>query len=412
MNNQIIENIKLAENLLRSTTAKQRESALQILAEKLQENKEVILTANNKDLDAVATKKDAAFIDRMTFTDTNFQAMIDGVLQVKKLDDIIGVSYDQKTQDSGIKTKKMRVPIGAILMIYESRPNVTIDAAALAIKSGNVIILKGGSETNTTNSALAKVIHDSLDDAGLPPESIQVITDNARETTTELLKRNDVIDLLIHRGSRKLLEFVEANSKIPLLMHLEGNCHTYIDSSADKAMAIKVAINAKTRRYGICGATEKIIIHEKVAREVLPELANQLREHSVEIRADDKARKIIDSTISATEADWSEEYLAPIIAIKIVSSLDEAIEHINTYGSAHTDAIIASDQKSIDKFVEQVDSSSVLVNTSTQFADGFMYGLGAEIGISTGKLHARGPVGLEGLTTYKWVVESDGNIRS
>ncbi|MBP6880516.1 glutamate-5-semialdehyde dehydrogenase [Candidatus Saccharibacteria bacterium] len=410
---QIIEGVETAKKVISISELNIRNNCLQSIIKNLTSHEQELLAANKKDVTAARNNdKPDAFIDRLTLDHNRIVAMSDGVSKIIDLPDPLGIRRDETTQVSGITTSKISIPIGTILMIFESRPNVTIDAASLALKSGNVIILKGGSETNNTNKVLAKVIEQSLAENDFPESSVQVITENSRELSAELLKRDDAIDLVIPRGSRRLLEHIQETSKIPTLLHLEGNCHTYIDSCADHKIAVEIALNAKTRRYGICGATEKILIHKQIAHDVLPELANKLIEKGVEIRGDATTQGIIKTVKSATEQDWSEEYLAPIVAIKIVDSLDQAINHINKYGTGHTDAIITEDKMSADTFIKQVDSSSVMVNTSTQFADGFEYGLGAEIGISTGRLHARGPVGLEGLTTYKWVVHSNGAIRN
>ncbi len=408
----IIKQAKQARQAIASKTAGDRRAALLQLAKTLQQQKAQVLAANQKDIaQTKAAGRDDAFLDRMTLTDDRYEGMIASVRQVAELPDILGERFDIAKQPSGITTSKLRIPIGTLLMIYESRPNVTIEAASLAIKSGNVIVLKGGSETVLTNVALDSAIAKALQAASYPEHAVTVLTKDARDITEQLLNRDDAIDLVIPRGSKRLLIYIKNTSKIPTLLHLEGNCHIYIDEHADQDMAINVAVNAKTQRFGVCNTLESLLIHESVAEQVLPEIAKQMAAKDVELRGDAEARALVKDIKPATEADWSTEYLAPILSIKIISSVQEAIDHINKYGSGHTDAIITNDQKTTDQFVNQVDSSSVLVNTSTRFADGFEYGLGAEIGISTGKLHARGPIGIEGLTTYKWVVTSDGAVR-
>ncbi len=396
-----------AKTTLAMSNSTQRNLALQQLAKTLMSEKEAILAANAQDVETAQAGRHEAFLDRMTLTDTRFDAMAAGVEHVADLPDILGSIYNTDRQASGITTSKMRVPIGVLLMIYESRPNVTIDAAALALKSGNAIILKGGRETAQTNTTLVAAIQRALQAASLPAGSVQVLIDTSHDTVAELLLRDDAIDLVIPRGSRRLLEFVRGRCKIPLLLHLEGNCHTYIDSNAVTDMAIRIVLDAKTQRSGTCNATESLLIHrDKV--DMVPVLVEELAARGVEIRGDEQVQKLVKLAKPAAKDDWSKEYLGPIISIKVVDSLAAAIAHINKYGSQHTDAIITEDQTAADTFLRQVDSASVLHNTSTRLADGYEYGLGAEIGISTGKLHARGPVGLEGLTTYKWIVHSNG----
>jgi glutamate-5-semialdehyde dehydrogenase len=408
----IIEAAAQAKAGLARRTAVDRTRLLQAVVAQLKLDKADILAVNAQDVQEAAqgTLRDAD-IDRMTLTPARYDDMLRSVEQIAGLEDIIGTRYDKQYQASGITTSKMRVPIGIILMIYESRPNVTIDAAALAIRTGNVIILKGGKEVAATNKALHESLVKAMQTCDFPPASVIAITDQAREMTTALLKHDETIDLVIPRGSRKLLEFVQANTVIPALLHLEGNCHVYIDAKADQDMALKLAVDAKTQRFGTCNTAESILVHQAIAPAIIPELCAKLSGRDVEIRGDQQVCELFKAAKPATEADWSNEYLAPIVSIKVVDDLDEAIRHINTYGSGHTDAIVTEDQASAERFLAEVDSSSVMHNTSTRLADGFEYGLGAEIGISTGKLHARGPVGQEGLTTYKWIVESDGVTR-
>lgn len=387
-------------------------TALRNLIAELNGDKLKILQANEQDLQLAKAQKDDAFVDRMTFTSTRFNAMVESVKQVAELSDIIGQVFERRELPSGITVEKMRIPIGTILMIYESRPNVTIDAASLAIKTGNKIILKGGSEISKTNDALAKIIAKALSSAGLPKESVRVISSNGREEVKRLLANDSEIDLVIPRGSRRLLEFVKNNTTIPTLLHLEGNCHVYVDLSAQKEMALSIVMDAKTQRYGVCNTAESLLVHRDIAEDFLPQIAERLSEAGVEIRGDKRVQKKVKNSKLARESDWSTEYLAPIISVKIVDSLDEAINHINKYGSGHTDSIVTENKNNAERFLREVDSSSVMHNTSTRLADGFEYGLGSEIGSSTGKLHARGPVGQEGLTTYKWIVKSDGITKS
>jgi glutamate-5-semialdehyde dehydrogenase len=305
----------------------------------------------------------------------------------------------------------MRVPLGVVGIIYESRPNVTIDAASLCLKSGNATILRGGSEAIQSNQAIADCISQGLSKVGLPEAVVQVVNTTDREAVGELITMTESVDVIVPRGGKSLIERISADARVPVIKHLDGNCHVYIDDHADLQKALAIALNAKTHRYGVCNAMESLLVAESVAKTVLPELAALYSEKDVELRGCDKTREIIASAISASEEDWSLEYLAPILSIKVVAGLDEAIEHINNYSSKHTEAIITEDQDRANRFIRQVDSSSVMVNASTRFADGFEYGLGAEIGISTDKIHARGPVGLEGLTSQKWVVYGDGQIR-
>ncbi len=408
---EIITKAQQAKQTLATVDSKTRNTFLTELARILTDQRQPVLDANMADVESARNDRDDAFIDRMTLNDQRYEAMIESVLEVSKQDDIIGKMFDEKIQASGITTAKMHIPLGVILMIYESRPNVTIDAASLALKSGNVIILKGGSETKRTNEALEKIIKAALDEASLPEGCIQVLTEDTRKITSELLGRRGDIDLVIPRGSKRLLKYVDDTSSIPTLLHLEGNCHMYIDKEVDASMAVKLVLNAKTQRLGTCNTLESLLIHSDSV-DLLPEIITSLTKKSIEIRGD-KSVQALDSRVkAATKDDWSCEYLDAIISVKVVESLDEAIAHINTYGSGHTDAIITNDQDAADEFIRRVDSASVLHNTSTRFADGYEYGLGAEIGISTGKLHARGPVGVEGLTTYKWVVSSDGVSRN
>jgi glutamate-5-semialdehyde dehydrogenase len=337
--------------------------------------------------------------------------MIEGLHQVAELPDPVGELTDLGIRPSGIKLAKMRVPLGVIGIIYESRPNVTIDAASLCLKSGNATILRGGSEAIESNQAIANCIKLGLTDAGLPDTAVQVINTTDRAAVGKLITMTDYVDVIVPRGGKGLIERISADARVPVIKHLDGNCHVYIDDFADMDKAVAIAVNAKTHRYGVCNAMESLLVAESVAPKTLPLIAQIYTEKSVEMRGCASSCKILPSISAATESDWSEEYLAPIVAIKVVSGLDEAIDHINTFSSQHTESIITEDPARGQRFIAEVDSSSVMINASTRFADGFEYGLGAEIGISTDKIHARGPVGLEGLTSQKWVVFGDGQIR-
>lgn len=337
--------------------------------------------------------------------------MVEGLEQIIGLADPVGVITDLAYRPSGIQVGKMRVPLGVIGIIYESRPNVTIDAAALCLKSGNAAILRGGSEAINANQAIAECIRVGLREAGLPDTAVQVVETTDRAAVGELITHPEYVDVIVPRGGKGLIERISNDARVPVIKHLDGNCHTYIDDQADIAKAIKVAYNAKTQRYGTCNTTETLLVANAIAQQVLPELAAKYRDAGVELRGCEQVRSIVEGIQEATEADWGEEYLAPILAVKLVKDLDEAIDHINRYSSGHTEAIVTENYTRARQFLTEVDSSSVMVNASTRFADGFEYGLGAEIGISTDKIHARGPVGLEGLTSQKWVVLGDGHIR-
>jgi glutamate-5-semialdehyde dehydrogenase len=337
--------------------------------------------------------------------------MIEGLNQVAALPDPIGHVTDLQSRPSGIELGKMRVPLGVIGIIYESRPNVTIDAASLCLKSGNATILRGGSEAILSNQALASCINQGLLSAGLPSTAVQVIQTTDRDAVGELITMTDHVDVIIPRGGKGLIKRLIADARVPTIKHLDGNCHVYIDSDADHTKAINIAFNSKTHRYGVCNAMESLLIAESVALELLPKLAAKFTEKGVELRGCEQSIKILPSLNAAVEEDWSEEYLAPILAIKIVTGIDQAIAHINHYSSKHTESIVTENKDTSQQFLAEIDSSSVIVNASTRFADGFEYGLGAEIGISTDKIHVRGPVGLEGLTSQKWVVFGDGQVR-
>lgn len=389
-----------------------KNNALISIAKQLDANRSAVLAANKVDMDNGRNNGlNDALLDRLELNDERVNAMIEGLHQVAELPDPVGELTDLGTRPSGIKLAKMRVPLGVIGIIYESRPNVTIDAASLCLKSGNATILRGGSEAIESNQAIANCIKQGLTDAGLPDTAVQVINTTNRAAVGELITMTDYVDVIVPRGGKGLIERISADARVPVIKHLDGNCHVYIDDFADMDKAVAIAVNAKTHRYGVCNAMESLLVAESLAPKVLPLIAQIYAEKSVEMRGCSSSCKILPSISTATESDWSEEYLAPIVAIKVVSGLDEAIDHIHIFSSKHTESIITEDRARGQRFIAEVDSSSVMINASTRFADGFEYGLGAEIGISTDKIHARGPVGLEGLTSQKWVVFGDGQIR-
>ncbi len=393
-----------------------KDDALERMAAKLLENVERIAEANREDLEAGrAEGLTSAFLDRLALTEPVLARMAEGVRQIAKLEDPVGAVRDVKPRPSGILVGKMRVPLGVVAMIYESRPNVTIDAAALAVKSGNALILRGGHEAIRSNRVLADLVREALVEAGLPADVVQFIDSPDRALVGELIRARNYVDVLVPRGGKGLVARLTDEATVPMIKHLDGICHTYVDRDADLKMAVRVVDNAKTQRYSPCNATETLLVHEAVAFDFLPEIARIFHDKNVEMRCDALSRRIVEgvgmSAIDATEADWDTEYNAPVIAIKTVASLDEAIDFIEAHGSHHTDAIITENRTSAERFLREVDSASVMVNASTRFADGFEYGLGAEIGISTDKIHVRGPVGLEGLTNEKWIVLGHGEGR-
>ena len=389
-----------------------KNNALIAIAEQLDANRGTVLAANKLDIDNGRNNGlNDALLDRLELNNDRVDAMIEGLHQVAELPDPVGELTDLGTRPSGIKLAKMRVPLGVIGIIYESRPNVTIDAASLCLKSGNATILRGGSEAIESNQAIAHCISLGLTDAGLPNTAVQVINTTDRAAVGELITMTEFVDVIVPRGGKGLIERISADARVPVIKHLDGNCHVYIDDSADIDKAVAIAVNAKTHRYGVCNAMESLLVAKSVAAQVLPLIAEIYSEKSVEMRGCSESCKILPAISAASKSDWSEEYLAPIAAIKVVAGIDEAIEHINTYSSQHTESIVTEDTERGQQFIAEVDSSSVMINASTRFADGFEYGLGAEIGISTDKIHARGPVGLEGLTSQKWVVFGDGQIR-
>ena len=386
--------------------------ALKEMAAAIGRDSKRLLEANARDVaDARKQGLDAAMIDRLMLTPRGVAAMADGLRQIAALRDPIGEITRLKKRPSGIRVGKMRVPIGVVAIIYESRPNVTADAAGLCIKSGNAAILRGGSEAIHSNQAIAACVHAGLKAAGLLENVVQVIETTDRAAVGELITMQDCVDVVVPRGGKSLIERLMRESRIPMIKHLHGVCHTYIDDKADLRMAIRIADNAKTQRLGTCNTMETLLVARSIAPKVLPLLGKIYLEKGIELRGDDAARKLVPAMKSATEEDWYTEYLDAILSVRVVKDLDEAMDHIATYGSQHTDAIVTEDKKRAARFLREVDSSSVMVNASTRFADGYEYGLGAEVGISTDKLHARGPVGLEGLTSLKWVVYGNGQIR-
>ena len=397
--------------MARATTA-QKNAALDAMADAIDKRREALQDANRQDLAAGREKGlDDAMLDRLALTPARIDAMVEGLRQVSALDDPIGEVTDMRFLPSGIQVGRMRVPLGVIGIIYESRPNVTCEAASLCLKSGNAAVLRGGSEASHSNQAIAQCIRIGLEEAGLPADAVQVVATTDRAAVGLMITMPQYIDVIVPRGGKGLIERISADAKVPVIKHLDGNCHVYIDSDADLDKAVNVALNAKTHRYGTCNTLETLLVAAAVAEQVLPRLAEAYQPHDIELRGCERTRALIATAHPASEDDWYAEYLGPVLAIKIVADLDEAIAHINQYGSAHTDSIITENFPRAQRFLREVDSSSVMVNASTRFADGFEYGLGAEIGISTDKLHARGPVGLEGLTSQKYIVIGDGHVR-
>ena len=402
---------KAAKEISRADSGKKNLALLKI-ADILEQNQATLITENQKDLIAGQQNGlDAASLDRLTINAKGVQAMVEGLKQVAALPDPVGEITDLSYRPSGIQVGQMRVPLGVIGIIYESRPNVTIDAAALCLKSGNACILRGGSEAIHSNQAIAACITEGLSASGLPIETVQIVTTTDRSAVGELITLKEYVDVIVPRGGKSLIARISQDASIPVIKHLDGICHVYIDDKADIEKAVKIADNAKTHRYGVCNAMESLLVAEGIAAKVLPLLADIYLQKGVELRGCLKTCSLIPQAIRATEEDWQTEYLAPILSIKVVHGLDEAIDHISQYSSSHTEAIVTEDYTRARRFLREVDSSSVMINASTRFADGFEYGLGAEIGISTDKLHARGPVGLKGLTSLKYVVLGDGHIR-
>ena len=407
-----------ASRAMARASSEQKNKALSHIAKLVRERSEEILRVNALDVARAKTNgQDAAFIDRLTMTPKTIESMALGLEQIVSLEDPIGKITPLQKQASGIELGQMRVPLGVIGIIYESRPNVTIDAAALCLKSGNAVILRGGSEAIDSNAVLAQLIQEGLDAANLPMDAVQVVTTTDRAAVGEMITMTQYIDVIVPRGGKSLIARLMAEARVPMIKHLDGICHTYIDADADIAMAIKVCDNAKTQRYAPCNAMETLLVNKTIAPQVLPALCKIYQDKGVELRVDSLTRNTLETVgfkdlVNATEEDWQTEYLAPILSIKTVADIDEAMSHIEQYGSKHTDAIITNNQAQANRFLREVDSASVMVNASTRFADGFEYGLGAEIGISNDKLHARGPVGLDGLTSLKYIVMGHGEIRT
>ncbi len=393
------------------TSAKDR--ALAAIAAAIRRDTARLLAANAEDVAAAkASGADAAFVDRLTLTPKSVEAMATGVEEIVALPDPVGEITDLRFRPTGIQVGRMRVPLGVVGIIYESRPNVTVDAAALCLKAGNATILRGGSEAQQSNAAIAACVQYGLRAAGLPETAVQVVATTDRAAVGHLIADERHVDVIVPRGGKSLIERISREAKVPVIKHLDGVCHVFVDAAADLDKAVAIADNAKTQRYAPCNTMETLLVHAGIAARVLPPLATIYAAKGVELRGCERSRAIVPAMRPATEDDWYTEYLAPILAVRVVDSLDEAIDHIAKYGSQHTDAIVTEDYTAAMRFLREVDSSSVMVNASTRFADGFEYGLGAEIGISTNKLHARGPVGLEGLTSQKWVVLGSGQIRT
>ena len=407
------ERARAAARVLARASTEVKNAALEAMAAAVLRDAERLLAANARDLTgARAAGNDAAFVDRLTLKPTSIVALADGLRQVASLPDPVGEIGDLKYRPSGIQVGRMRVPLGVVAIIYEARPNVTADAAALCLKAGDACILRGGSEALYSNQAIIACVHEGLRAAGLPEHAAQLIGTSDRAAVGLLATLDKYVDVLVPRGGKGLIQRVTEEATVPVLKHLDGVCHVFVDEHADVEMAIRIADNAKTQRFSPCNTMETLLAHAKIAPRVLPPLAKIYRAKGVELRGDAAARAVVPEMKFATEDDWYTEYMAPILAVRVVPSLDAAIEHIAKYGSQHTDAIVTEDYANAMRFLREVDSSSVLVNASTRFADGFEYGLGAEIGISTNKLHARGPVGLEGLTSQKWIVLGAGQVRT
>jgi glutamate-5-semialdehyde dehydrogenase len=401
-----------ASRVMMRASGAQKAQALLAMADALSAQRPALQRANASDVDAARARQlEPALLDRLTLSERSIDVMIEGLRQIAAMPDPIGGLSATSVRPNGMQVAQMRVPLGVIGIIYESRPNVTIDAAALCLKSGNACILRGGSEALQSNLALAKIVEQGLVAAGLPKHAVQVIETSDRAVVGELITMTEHIDVIIPRGGKSLIKRLAAEARVPMIKHLDGNCHVYIDAQADLKQAGDIAFNAKTYRYGVCGAMETLLVHKDVAAACLPALAQRLLAHGVELRGCAQTQRLVSQASLATEEDWATEYLGPILAIRIVASIQEAIAHIERWGSGHTDSIVTQQIAAAQQFQREVDSSSVYVNLPTCFADGFEYGLGAEIGISTNRLHARGPVGLEGLTTLKWVLQGDGQLR-
>jgi glutamate-5-semialdehyde dehydrogenase len=410
--NEIGKNARAAARELNRANTGQKNTALLAMADAIESRRAELLAANKKDMDAgKESGLDDALLDRLELNDERIAGMAEGIRQIVALADPVGEITNLEYRPSGIQVGKMRVPLGVIGIIYESRPNVTADAAALCLKSGNAAILRGGSEALFSNQAIAQCIHDGLEKAGLVKTTVQVIETTDRAAVGELITMQDYVDVIVPRGGKGLIERISADARVPVIKHLHGVCHVYIDDDADLDKATKVAFNAKTQRYGTCNTMETLLVSRVVAADVLPELGKLYQQEGVELRGCLLTQAILEGIKEATDEDWDTEYLAPILSIRVVEGFDEAVEHIHQHGSGHTESIMTENINKARQFLQEVDSSSVMINTSTRFADGFEYGLGAEIGISTDKIHVRGPVGLEGLTSQKYIVIGDGHIR-
>ncbi len=403
---------RAASNAVARAGTAEKNAALLAIASAIEKSRGSLEKANRRDLDAAKSNKLAsALLDRLELTEARIQSMADGLRQIATLPDPVGEITDLNFRPSGLQVGRMRVPLGVIGIIYESRPNVTADAAGLCLKAGNATILRGGSEAIHSNRAIVECIHEGLKQAGMPEDAVQVVETTDRAAVGALISMNKYVDIIVPRGGKGLIERISREATVPVIKHLDGICHVYIDDRADMKKAVEVAFNAKTYRYGICGAMETLLLARPIAKDVLPVLDQKFRQAGVELRCCDESLKLVQDGVKATEDDWHTEYLAPILSVRVVSDMDEAMAHIRDYGSGHTDAIITEDLSRARRFLREVDSSTVMVNAPTCFADGFEYGLGAEIGISTDKLHARGPVGLEGLTSQKFVVLGEGQTR-
>ena len=403
---------KAAARDMALATDAEKSKALIAIAQRLDESHEALIQANQRDLDAaIQNGLSAAMTDRLRLSDKALATMTKGLRQIAAMADPVGSLSNTIVRPNGMRVSQMRVPLGVIGIIYESRPNVTIDAAALCLKSGNACILRGGSEAFHSNMALAGILREALSGTSLPKDAVQLIETTDREAVGHLVKMTDYVDVIVPRGGKNLIRRLQDEARVPLIKHLDGNCHVYVDAHADLERALSIAVNAKTYRFGICGAMETLLVHEQVAKAFLPMFERAMLAHQVELRGCDQSRQICPSMSQASDEDWAQEYLGPILAVRVVDSIDQAIDHIAAWGSGHTDSIVTQDVDAANRFEREVDSSSVYVNLPTCFADGFEYGLGAEIGISTNRLHARGPVGLEGLTTQKWVLRGEGQTR-
>ncbi len=409
---QVGKQARAASRIMAQADTAAKNLALEKIAMAVLDGSAQLIAENAKDVAAArANGLDAASIDRLTLTDKTVRGMAEGLQQIAQLPDLIGEISELKFRPSGIQVGRMRVPLGVIGIIYESRPNVTADAAGLCLKSGNAAILRGGSEAIHSNQAIAACVHAGLRAAGLPETAVQVVSTTDRAAVGELITMQEYVDVIVPRGGKSLIARISEEARVPVIKHLDGICHVYIDDEADLEKAIRIADNAKTHRYGVCNAMETLLVAQGVAAKVLPSLCKIYLDKGVELRGDDAARALVPQMKNATEEDWRTEYLAPILSVRVVAGVNEAIAHINTYSSQHTDSIVTENYTKAMRFLREVDSSSVMVNASTRFADGFEYGLGAEIGISTDKIHARGPVGLEGLTSQKFIVLGSGQIR-